>query len=312
MSDLRPAGTGLGEHSKPSVVNLLKNADFTDGLTDWERSPGATSGTFPGAAGNPCALLVVIPGQSAYIRQNVSSMPPGRYLISFRYLLRGRAGESVRVRISIGGGASVDLDVVLHASPDDKVLDFFHAVEVGQAGSGYVGFTAYREAELRELFIDDVMFANLDPAPTRIVQNGDFDDYENTAWSFFGEASIVEMMSHPAHHLELRSAANEDAGVTQMVNLEYPGTYRLTFRIKNGFSDPLPSRKGMVCLGGHEFEFVQENTEEKIMTFDIEISDDDLVQPLWLRVAKLQNDEPIIEFWYIDDVKLIELGPVRN
>jgi hypothetical protein len=313
MSDFDPAKKGLGERAELGV-NLLKNANFAEALTGWEHSPEATFGMFPGEDENLCALLVVIPGGSAYVRQLVSPIPPGRYQMSFRYVLRGLSGKSVRVGILIGGVTGAVLDVVLHASPDEKALGFFHAVEVGQVGTPLVSFTAYHEAEPRELFIDDIMFAILDPAPTRLVQNGDFDDYENKAWSFFGEASVVEMMSHPSHHLELRSAAKEDAGATQTVKLAHSGTYRLTFKIKNGISGPLPSRKGVVCLGAHTFDFVLESPDEQTKTFDFEISDDDLAQAqaLDLRIAKSLNDGSLIEFWYIDDVKLIDLGPARN
>lgn len=159
------------------------------------------------------------------------------------------------------------------------------------------------------LFIDNVDLTEpAAPPGESILKNGDFEDVENEAWILSANAGITETANPPGeHHLLLGIASVEDASASQLVRPIRAGSYLLSFDLKNGYSEPLPARLGEVSLGTQKLKFTQASTSEVTMLFLFDISEEESQRDLTLRIAKLQNDEPILEVWFIDNVKLIPL-----
>jgi hypothetical protein len=159
------------------------------------------------------------------------------------------------------------------------------------------------------LYIDNVDLTEPAALPGEsVLENGDFEDLNSDAWHLSGLASIVDTINPPGeHHLELSSAFIEDASASQVVRLAKAGSYLLSFDLKNGFAEPLPARLGEVSLGTQTRNFAQASTSEFAMVFVFDITQEEIQQDLTLRIAKLQNNEPIWEVWFVDNVKLIPL-----
>ena len=157
-----------------------------------------------------------------------------------------------------------------------------------------------------DLFIDNVdLTVPADPQPGSIVKNGDFELGE-AFWTLAGEAYVAGASNPPGtQQLTLGPAPLEDSSAAQRVTLGAAGKYMLIFGIKNGFLEPLPPRVGEVSLGKHTMDFSQAGATVLTMVFLFEISEDEALTEQVLRIAKLQNDEPIPEFWHIDNVQLI-------
>lgn len=296
----------LAKYQKPGL-NVLKNSDFSKEppLVDWEYPDSVGISRFPNEPDNPCALL--LPHDTSFVRQLVPQLPPGKYLVAFRYLFRGDWKPEVRVRILVGG--VFDSTFPLEGSPDDRVNYFFTTFDVN-VGGGEFDLGLLHSSEQREFYLDDVVLAKLETPPGSVVKNGDFEEGTNH-WTVSDHVGVHPVLDQPGtHNLVLGPAIGEDSSAEQLLDMSAAGAgmYLLSFTIIRLLANLSPAERGAVSLGegeDHRIEFEFGEIGRYTLTFLFELTTEDIAQSVKLRIAKLEvKEEEGLDSWFIDKVAL--------